>query len=62
MKMHGVRRLTREESRALTRMRLLASARELMARAGYESVSIDRITEGAGYSKGAFYSNFASKE
>ncbi len=62
MEKHGVRRLTREESRALTRMRLLASARELMAREGYENVSIDRIADGAGYSKGAFYSNFSSKE
>jgi AcrR family transcriptional regulator len=55
-------RLTREESRALTREKLLASARVVVAREGYESASIDRIAEEAGFSKGAFYSNFDSKE
>jgi len=55
-------RLTREESRALTRARLLASARVVVAREGYENASIDRIAEEAGFSKGAFYSNFDSKE
>lgn len=55
-------RLTREESRALTRAKLLESARVVMAREGFESASIDRIAEEAGFSKGAFYSNFSSKE
>lgn len=55
-------RLTREESRALTRVKLLASAREVVAREGYESASVERIAEEAGFSKGAFYSNFSSKE
>ena len=55
-------RLTREESRALTRAKLLDSARVVIAREGYESASIDRIAEDAGFSKGAFYSNFVSKE
>jgi TetR/AcrR family transcriptional regulator, transcriptional repressor of aconitase len=55
-------RLSREESRALTRAKLLASAREVVAREGYENASIDRIAEEAGFSKGAFYSNFDSKE
>jgi AcrR family transcriptional regulator len=56
------KRLTREESRALTREKLLESAYLVMAREGYESASIDRIAEEAGFSKGAFYSNFSSKE
>jgi TetR/AcrR family transcriptional regulator, transcriptional repressor of aconitase len=55
-------RLTREESQALTRQRLLESAHEVVARVGYENASIDLIAENAGYSKGAFYSNFDSKE
>jgi len=55
-------RLSREESRALTRAKLLASAREVVAREGYENASVDRIAEEAGFSKGAFYSNFDSKE
>ena len=56
------KRLTREESRAVTREKLLASAYEVMAREGYEGASIDRIAEEAGFSKGAFYSNFESKD
>lgn len=60
--MSRVTRLSREESRALTREKLLASAREVVAREGYENASVERIAEEAGFSKGAFYSNFASKE
>ena len=55
-------RLTRQESRLETRTRLLESAAELFARGGYEGASVDLIAESAGYSKGAFYSNFGSKE
>lgn len=55
-------RLTRQESRLETRMRLLESAAQLFARGGYEGASVDLIAESAGYSKGAFYSNFESKE
>jgi AcrR family transcriptional regulator len=55
-------RLTRQESRLETRTRLLESAAQLFARGGYEGASVDLIAENAGYSKGAFYSNFESKE
>lgn len=55
-------RLTRDQSRALTKSKLLASARELVARVGYENASVDSIAEEAGFSKGAFYSNYRSKE
>src|SRR6202012_274168 len=55
-------RLSRQESRLETRTRLLDSAAQLFARGGYEGASIDLIAENAGYSKGAFYSNFESKE
>jgi TetR/AcrR family transcriptional regulator, transcriptional repressor of aconitase len=55
-------RLTRQESRLATRTRLLESAAQLFARGGYEGASVDLIAESAGYSKGAFYSNFESKE
>lgn len=55
-------RLTRQESRHETRTRLLESATRLFARDGYEGASVDLIAENAGYSKGAFYSNFESKE
>jgi AcrR family transcriptional regulator len=56
------KRLTRQESRLETRTRLLESAAQLFARGGYEGASVDLIAESAGYSKGAFYSNFESKE
>ncbi|KPH61852.1 MULTISPECIES: TetR/AcrR family transcriptional regulator [Novosphingobium] len=55
-------RLTRSESQALTRLRLLKSARDLFRRDGYAVTSVDRIAEAAGYSKGAVYSNFEGKE
>jgi AcrR family transcriptional regulator len=55
-------RLTRQESRLETRTRLLESAAQLFASGGYEGASVDLIAESAGYSKGAFYSNFESKE
>jgi AcrR family transcriptional regulator len=55
-------RLSRTESRAQTRNRLLEAARELFAKEGYAATSVERIAEAAGYSKGAVYSNFESKE
>ena len=58
----GATRLTRVESRALTRTKLLESALDVVGRVGYENASIDLIAETAGFSKGAFYSNFDTKE
>lgn len=55
-------RLTRAEQQAQTRERLLAAAERVFARHGYGSASIDLISAEAGYSKGAIYSNFESKE
>jgi AcrR family transcriptional regulator len=54
--------MTRKESQEVTRGRLLDSARRCFARDGYEGSSVDRIAADAGFSKGAFYSNFDSKE
>jgi len=58
----GVARLTREESRERTRERLLEAARGAVARDGYDGTSVANIAEAAGFSKGAFFSNFESKE
>jgi AcrR family transcriptional regulator len=55
-------RLTRQESRLRTRERLLEAAAEVFSRSGFHAASIDEIAEEAGFSKGAVYSNFASKE
>lgn len=59
---HKPVRLNREQSRAQTRERILASAAIVFTREGFAGASIERIAEQAGYSKGAIYSNFASKE
>jgi TetR/AcrR family transcriptional regulator, transcriptional repressor of aconitase len=55
-------RLTREQSRAQTRERLLASAAIVFTREGCADAAVDRIAKEAGYSKGALYSNFGSKD
>lgn len=55
-------RLTRTQQQAQTRERLLAAAERVVARCGYGGASIDLISAEAGYSKGAVYSNFESKE
>jgi TetR/AcrR family transcriptional regulator, transcriptional repressor of aconitase len=52
----------RARSQAETRRRLLDAAREVLATEGYAGASIDRIAATAGYTKGAFYANFPSKE
>jgi AcrR family transcriptional regulator len=55
------RRLTREDSRERTTQRLLAAARKLIAKRGLSDTTLDHIAEEAGYTRGAFYSNFSSK-
>jgi len=55
-------RMTREESRARTRERLLAAARSVFARAGFHGASVEEIASEAGFSTGALYSNFDGKE
>ena len=55
------RRLTRAEARAQTRERLLAAAAEVFKRQGYSGASLEAVAEAAGYTKGAVYSNFATK-
>jgi AcrR family transcriptional regulator len=49
-------------SRAETRRRILAAAARVFARRGLEAASLDEVAAVAGFSKGAVYSNFASKE
>lgn len=55
-------RLSRAESQAATRERLLAAARVEVVRQGFGGASVRDIAEAAGFSQGAFYSNFGSKE
>jgi AcrR family transcriptional regulator len=55
-------RLTREQSKANTRDRLLAAARSVFARSGFHGASVEEIASEAGFSTGALYSNFDGKE
>src|SRR3954453_21166047 len=55
-------RMTREERRAHTRMCLMEAAGKIFSRQGLQQASIDDVAEEAGYTKGAFYANFRSKE
>jgi AcrR family transcriptional regulator len=56
------KRLSREEKKARTRTELLEAATRVFPRSGYHGTSVEEIAGEAGYSKGAVYSNFASKE
>ncbi|TQM15052.1 TetR family transcriptional regulator [Pseudonocardia kunmingensis] len=55
------KRLTREQSRARTRELLLDAAAALFAERGVNGASVEQIAERAGFSRGAFYGNFADK-
>src|SRR5205085_3382505 len=55
-------RMTRVQSRAQTRERLLLAARSVFARAGFRGASVEEIASRAGFSTGALYSNFDGKE
>ncbi|MCU1748040.1 TetR/AcrR family transcriptional regulator [Pseudomonas sp. 6D_7.1_Bac1] len=55
------KRLGREESQQITRDTLFETATDLMVRKGFHAASVNAISEEAGFSKGAFFSNFASK-
>ncbi|MEU1079038.1 TetR/AcrR family transcriptional regulator [Streptomyces sp. NPDC005908] len=57
MAQDGTGRVTRRRLR--TRARLLDAAFTVLAAKGFGHVSIEEICEAAGYTRGAFYSNFA---
>ena len=52
----------KRRDRGETRQRLLDSALNVFARNGYERATVDEIVREAGFSKGAFYVHFESKE
>jgi AcrR family transcriptional regulator len=59
---HRRRRLSRAEKKAKTRAALLEAAARIFGRGGFYGASVEEIAEVAGYSRGAVYSNFESKE
>jgi len=56
------RRLTRRESQEATRARLIEAAEKVFIRFGFDASPVERIAEAAGFSRGAFYSNFRDKD
>jgi AcrR family transcriptional regulator len=57
-----VPRLNREESQARTRNLLIEAARSEIVKKGFALASVRDIADAAGFSQGAFYSNFPDKE
>ncbi|EMA6344746.1 TetR/AcrR family transcriptional regulator [Bacillus cytotoxicus] len=55
-------RLTQEQRKQETRKLLLESAFETFAKLGFHGASVDKIAEHAGFSKGAVYAHFHTKE
>src|SRR3984957_19712564 len=45
-----------------TRRKLLDAAMRIFAQEGFEAARLEDIAAGAGYTRGAFYANFKSKE
>jgi AcrR family transcriptional regulator len=54
-------RLTREQSKDQTRQRLMDAGLTIFMKKGFVGASVEDIAEAAGYTRGAFYSNFRSK-
>ena len=55
-------RLTRKERQAETKRKLLDAAEAVFLRRGFDRSSVEEICAEAGFTRGAFYSNFESKE
>lgn len=55
-------RLTRAESQARTRAALIEAAGRVFIERGFAGSSVEAIAAEAGFTRGAFYSNFRSKE
>ena len=58
----GRRRLSRSEAQAVTRRRLMNAAAEVFGEKGFRAASLNDVADRAGYTIGAVYSNFASKD
>lgn len=55
-------RRSRAEAQAETRRRLLDGAAEVIRERGFGAASVEAMAAAAGFSRGAFYSNFETKE
>ena len=54
--------MTRADRQARTREELVEAADRLFTKNGFHATSVDAVADAAGYTKGAVYSNFESKE
>ena len=57
-----VEKLTPERRREMTRNTLLEAAAEVFAEKGFGGASLEEIAERAGFTRGAIYKHFSSKE
>ena len=55
-------RMRRQDRKERTRAEIVAAAREVFLHRGFHGASLEEISEQAGYTKGAVYSNFAGKD
>ena len=62
VKPRAPKRLTRKEKQAETRRRLQDAAERVFLRRGLQGSSVEEIAAEAGFTRGAFYSNFESKD
>ena len=63
VEMNKTATLSRHRERTeITRARLIQSAEKVFARDGFEAAKLEEIAADAGYTRGAFYANFDSKE
>src|SRR5271157_3665221 len=51
-----------QEKTDITRSRFVQAAEKIFARDGFEAAKLEEIAAEAGYTRGAFYANFGSKE
>jgi AcrR family transcriptional regulator len=59
----GKQRPSRQAERtAQTRQKLLGASKRIFAQVGFEAARLEDIAAGAGYTRGAFYAHFDSKE
>lgn len=54
--------IDRFEQRKQTRAKLVDAALQLFSTSGYEHATVDDISQAAGYSKGAYYFHFSTKD
>jgi AcrR family transcriptional regulator len=54
--------MDRFEQRKATRAKLVDAALQLFSSSGYEHATVDDISQAAGYSKGAYYFHFSTKD